>query len=261
MDSLELHIAGGDLEAERLLRRGTTSVLAWREALADGPVHRSTDALWNVRSSFVQSAYGAAAGRYDQLVVDVFQKITSPSWQRIHLHFDTDLFCCVNLMFLVTHLRQVPELIWVTRREASPLTLLDRVFLHSCWHAYASDDPRILEGLIEQAPHSLQAFLPAMQAHLERFPSTITGMGRPQEIIDELREQGIDEDTALISAFIAVDNNRYGWGDLQIRREIDLYRYLQAGDSVQQHLGGCRIDVRSSAWRWDASSRTIRETV
>lgn len=259
MDSLELHIASGDLEADRLVRRGTTSVLAWREALADGPVHHAPDELWIMRSSFVRSAYGAEEGSYNERVVAVFREITSQPWQRIHLHFDTDLFCCVNLMFLVTQLRRVPEVIWVTRREASPLTLLDRVFLHSCWHAYASDDPRILEGLIEQAPHSLQAFLPAMKAHLERFPSTITGMGRPQEIIDELREQGVDEDTAMISAFIALDTNRYGWGDLQIRREIDLYRRQQSGDSVQQHLGGCTIDVRSSPWRWDASSRTIRQ--
>ncbi|MFM8770546.1 MAG: hypothetical protein ACKOE4_00770 [Candidatus Kapaibacterium sp.] len=257
MDTLEIHIAGGDVMAERLIRTGRSLVIAWREALADGPVQPFVDDLFAARSRFVELAYGAPSGSYQEMVVDPFIELTTRPVQRAHLHFDTDLFCCVNLMFLATHLRKVPELVWTTSAESSPLSLLDRVFLHSCWHAFAQDDPRILEGLIEQAPVSMRAFLPAMQAHLQRFPSTISGMGRPQEIIDELIDRGIDDDAALISAFQAIDENRYGWGDLQIRREIEWTRRQREGASVTRDVGGCVVQSQNPVWQWDPSGRII----
>lgn len=257
MDTVEIHIASGDIEAERLVRTGCTGVVAWREALADGPVQPFVDDLFALRSRFVESAYGASVASYQAMVVDPFIELTSAPLQRAHLHFDTDLFCCVNLMFLVTHLRKVPELVWTTSKESSPLSLLDRVFLHSCWHAYTQDDPRVLEGLAEQAPPSMRAFLPAMQAHLERFPSTLSGMGRPQEIIDELLDRGIDDDTALISAFMAIDENRYGWGDMQIRREIEWTRHQRQGASITRDVGGCLVRSQNSVWQWDPSRRII----
>lgn len=257
MDTVEIHIASGDAEAERLLRTGRSSVIAWREALADGPVRPFADDLFAIRSRFVEASYGAPSGSYQTMVVEPFVEITSAPLQRADLHFDTDLFCCVNLMFLVTHLRKVPELIWTTPTESSPLTLLDRVFLHSCWHAYTQDDPRILEGLIEQAPPSMRAFLPAMQAHLERFPSTLSGMSRPQEMVDELLDRGIDDDAALISAFLAIDENRYGWGDQQIRREIEWTRRHRTAENVTRDVGGCRVTSHHPAWQWDPSRRII----
>lgn len=257
MDTVEIHIAGGDIEAERLVRTGRSAVVAWREALADGPVTPFVEDLFVLRSRFVEESYGALSGSYQTMVADPFLELTSAPIQRAHLHFDTDLFCCVNLMFLVTHLRKVPELVWTTSIESSPLSLLDRVFLHSCWHAYMQDDPRVLEGLIEQAPASMRAFLPSMQAHLERFPSTLTGMGRPQEIIDELLDRGINDDTALISAFLAIDENRYGWGDMQIRREIEWTRRQRDGASVIRDVGGCIVRSQNPIWQWDPSRRII----
>lgn len=257
MDSIDLHVAGGDIEADRLKRLGLTSVVAWREALADGPVSAETNQLFDLRRHFVESAYGAAEGAYEPMVRHIFAELISHPSKRIHLHFNTDLFCAVNLMFLVTHLRRVPELVWTTPIEASPLSLLDRVFLHSCWHAYCGSDPRILEGLIDQAPMTMRAFVPSMRAHLERFPSTISGMSKPQEILSELIDRGIDDDEALISAFVTIDENRYGWGDAQIRREIAWTRMQRAGVDVRRDIGGCQISSSSPQWRWNPLRNVI----
>lgn len=257
MGSIDLHIAGGDVEADRLARRGYTQVLAWREALADGPVCTDINELFELRSHFVHESYGASVGLYDTSVRSVFDELVLQRADRVHLHFDTDLFCTVNLMFLVTHLRKVPELIWTTRTEASPLSLLDRVFLHSCWHAYAGKDPRVLEGLIEQAPMSMRAFVPSMRLHLERFPSTTSGMGRPQEMVAELFDRGIEDDEALISAFIAIDENHYGWGDKQILREVSWTRMQHAGRHFRRDVGGCVVESEMPQWRWDPLRKTI----
>ncbi|MEY3385220.1 MAG: hypothetical protein RIR53_31 [Bacteroidota bacterium] len=252
MDSLILHVASGDIAMEALRRRGLSTIIPWREALADGPVVAWAEDLFARRRHFVVEAYDADIDQYSAMIEEPFREITTKRWDAVHLHFDTDLFCCVNLMFLVTHLRHVPELVWWIRDQQYPLSLLDRVFLHSCWHAYAGDDPRILEGLIEQAPRTLQRFIPAVRAHLERFPDVHTGIGRPMMIITELNERGIHDDDALVSAFIAIDENRYGWGDRQIMREAKLLRQIRSGSAVTMELGGCRLDLRSPVWRWDA---------
>lgn len=257
MDSIDLHIACGDIEADRLQRLGHTSVVAWREALADGPVRPFADDLFAIRSRFVEASYGAPSGSYQSMVVEPFLEITSAPLQRADLHFDTDLFCCVNLMFLVTHMRKVPELIWTTPTESSPLSLLDRVFLHSCWHAYCGSDPRVLEGLIDQAPMTMRAFVPSMRAHLERFPSTISGMSKPQEILAELIDHGIEDDDALISAFVTIDENRFGWGDAQICREIAWTRQQRSGIDIRRDIGGCQISSSSPQWRWDPLRNVI----
>ena len=80
-----------------------------------------------------------------------------------------------------------------------------------------------------------------MNAHLQRFPETATGLGKPQEIIHDLLDRGLEENEDIINGFIALDANTYGWGDAQILRELRLTRALLQGEHVAYAVGGATL--------------------
>ncbi|MCX6140206.1 MAG: hypothetical protein NTX15_05150 [Candidatus Kapabacteria bacterium] len=190
-------------------------------------------------------------------VEGVFEKIIGGGWERVVLHFDTDLFCCINFLFLVSQLGSVPELTWDLRDRTIALNTMDRVFIGSCWRAYSSSDPSSLQDLLDQAPSRLQPLKTALMAHLQRFPSTQTGLGRPQELVQEILDRGLVESEDLVQAFIALDDNVYGWGDAQILRERKQLQSIREG-SATCVLGGVTQTTTGPHWQWDPLKRKLR---
>ncbi len=257
MAVLTLHIAHGDMEVPRLRALGYDHVVPWREALADGPVRPRSIDLVNLRRDFVERAYSSSAEEYDIAIVGVLEQIMSGTWKEVVLHFDKDLFCCVNFMFLVSVLGSVPRLVWDVGAAPFVLSTMDRAYITSCWRAYASADPRMLEDLILQSPPSLIALTDALRAHLVRFPSTQSGYGRPQELVLEILDRGLTETEDLVQAFIALDQNVYGWGDVQIIRERKLASAIQAGHATMD-LGGLTQTITGPHWQWDPLKQKLR---
>jgi|GEM_PF-1245394 len=257
MAFLTLHIAQGDADVARLRGYGFEHILPWREALADGPVRQRVDELFNTRRQFVTTAYSSSSNEYETSVVSIFHQITHGQWNQIVLHFDSDLFCCVNFMFLVSTLSSVDRLVWDVRSSQIELGVIDRAFISSCWRVYAGTDPTSIEDLLRQAPPRLLILARALEAHVRRFPNVRTGLGRPQEILEELIARGLTEDEDLVQAFITLDNNTYGWGNVQILRELRSLRALQRGSPLPVYLGGTSQITTGPHWKWDPLKKRL----
>ncbi len=257
MDVLTLHVANGDMDVPRLRAHGYDNVRAWREALADGPVKPRALDLIDLRRDFVARAYSSSVEEYNVAVVAVLEEVTNGTWQEVVLHFDSDLFCSVNFMFLVSILGNVPQLVWDKRSTSIALSTMDRAYITSCWRAYAGTDPIMLEDLILQVPPRLVTLADALHAHLMRFPSTQSGYGRPQELVLEILARGLTETDDLVQAFIALDDNVYGWGDVQIIRERKLAAAIHAGNATMD-LGGLTQTATGPHWQWDPLKQKLR---
>ncbi len=258
MDTVELHIASGDMGLGSIPKSLARTIVPWREALADGPVTRNTADLIHLRKRFVERAYSSTPEEYSQRIEDTLHTITQHSWESVTLHFDADLFCVVNAMFLVAQVSRVPSLTWQLPTVAINLTALDRAFIASCWNAYAGSDPTLLEELLPQAPSRLRFIAAAMRSHLERFPNVRTKLGKPQEIVREILDRGLTENVDVINAFIALDANEYGWGDVQILRELRMLRAIESGAPVRIELGGVSQSTAQSYWQWDPRAGRVR---
>jgi hypothetical protein len=258
MAALTLHIASGDLAVPRLLARGLEHVVPWREALADGPVTVRKDELIPLRQRWISQAYSSSTDAYDTMVTEVVNVITDPTWEHIVLHFDTDLFCVVNALFVSTCCGHANTLAWEGGGEEYALSTMDRAYLRSCWQAYAGADPTLIEERIRQAPPRLAFVARALRAHCERFPSTRTGLGAPEDIVAEILDRGLTDDIDVVQAFTALDANRYGWGDVQILRELRLVRQIRAGEPVRRSLGGVVQTTTGPHWQWDPLAHRLR---
>ncbi len=251
-----LHIANGDADAPRLRSTGYEHVLVWREALADGPVSPRPAELFPLRRSFVTTAYSSSEDEYQRVIESEFHSIINGRWDEVILHFDTDLFCCVNCVFLLSQLGAVPRIVWDLRTSTIELSTMDRAFLASCWRAYAGPDPTIIEDLLKQTPSKLSHIAVALRAHLERFPNVRTKLGRPQELIEELLARGLTEPEDLVQAFIALDDNVYGWGDAQILRERRSIETIRSG-TAPMHIGGVTQRTTGPHWQWDPLKKRL----
>lgn len=256
MDVLTLHVANGDMDVPRLQQRGYEHIRVWREALADGPVRSRPTELFPLRRAFVTTAYSSSEEEYIRVIEQEFAHIVNGTWSEVVLHFDTDLFCCVNCLFLVSQLGAVPRLVWDLRSRSIELTTMDRAFLASCWRAYAGTDPTMIADLLRQTPSTLSHVANAMRAHFERFPNTKTKLGRPQELVEELLARGLTEPEDLVQAFIALDANVYGWGDVQILRERRSIESIRSGTAVM-HIGGVAQRTTGPHWQWDPLKRRL----
>jgi hypothetical protein len=257
MATVDLHLASGDHRADMLRRAGCLHVLAWREALADGPITARRDDLLALRRQFVTQAYSSSAEQYDAMVATVLTDVREGSYQHIMLHFDNDLFCVTNALFCISQLSNVATVSWTTPQGVIELTTLDRAFASSCWRALADTTPLGLIDLLPQLPQQLQFLRPALVAHLQRFPARDTGFGKPQEIIRDLLDRGLEEEADIINGFIALDANTYGWGDVQILRELRITRAMLRGEDVRLSIGGVTLHTKHPTWVWDVRRNTV----
>lgn len=257
MATVDLHLANGDHRADALRRSGYQNVRAWREALADGPITARRDELLALRRQFVTHAYSSSPEHYDEMVTSVLTELREGPFQHIMLHFDDDLFCITNAVFCIAQLSHVPLLSWTTPSGVLELSTLDRAFASSCWRALADTTPLGLIDLLPQLPTQLAFLRSALVAHLERFPRRDTGFGKPQEIIRDVLDRGLEEEADIVNGFIALDANTYGWGDAQILRELRCTRALLRGENVKLSIGGVTIHTHHPTWMWDVRRNTV----
>lgn len=257
MATVDLHLASGDHRADALRRSGHENVQPWREALADGPITARRDDLLVLRRQFVTHAYSSSAEQYDAMVTSVLTEMREGPFQHIMLHFDEDLFCITNAVFCIAQLSHVPNLSWTTPTGVIELSTLDRAFASSCWRAIADSTPLGVIDLLPRIPHQLGILRGALTAHLQRFPSRETGFGKPQEIIRDLLDRGLEEHEDIINGFVALDANTYGWGDTQILRELRITRGLLRGENLLLQIGGVTINAGHPSWVWDVRRNTV----
>ncbi|MBN3518464.1 DUF1835 domain-containing protein [Algoriphagus lutimaris] len=239
-----LHILNGDSLASKFPPdiHGQRAVV--RECLLDGPVEaQSLEELWVIRDEYLTSHYGSKEKGYFEKVVPEFETIlTARSDEKVYCWFEKDLFCQVNLWFVMNLLRKhqgevyliIPEKADLRLgfaelnerqlhehfRDARLLTKNERSILGNLWTLYQLQHIDEAMTLAKQDHYELPFLLEAVQAWKDAIPHG-TYPGKPKatllEILDELKT---DDFKKIFLEFIK-RAPIYGFGDLQIKRLLE----------------------------------------
>ncbi len=266
-----LHIHNGDASADV----ARTSAIpgehfAFREALVEGPTPANRDtAEWRkLRAQHLAEAYGEDLDRCERELEAQDEELKrSNVHDEVVLWFEHDLFCQVNLLYLLQwfaqqqpkaklslvcivqfpgkdNFRGLGELnaeqlasLFPSRRLVTQEQL---TLAQSAWDAYCSRDPTDIQSLLETDTVALPFLRPALLAHLQRFPSTRNGLGRIENCALQLVTSGVDDFGELFRRFQDAEP-RYGLGDAQFR--LALRRLIEAGQPLLNAVG---TDVKTT---------------
>ena len=225
-------------DAELLVER-----IVFREALVVGPVGGATwEEFWETRIEFLTKQYGATALDVEERTVAELEKIRSlADGVELSLWFEDDLFCQVNLWFILSLLADKPTLRvfrvfppeapsenrWRGFADASPeeleqtceskvpFTSSDLALGKNLWEAYRLGDGAQLIALSKSVSPCFRQLAEVCQAHIDRI-SADPNERRPEKVILELLAKGITDFDTLFSQF-SEREGIYGFGDLQVR--------------------------------------------
>lgn len=261
-----LHIHNGDSTADTLREsRFPGEHFAFREALATGPTPQglAKDAWFEVRAKYLaeETELDAAAIQQDLAQLDASLANIS-GHEEIILWFEHDLFCQINLAYLLDHFarrgvgqarlslicigefpgrpnfRGLGELtagqlasLFDTRHE---VTSAELGLAQKAWGAYCSPDPHDLERLLAEDTSAMPFLRGALEQHLARYPSVHNGLGHAENKLLSLIAGGNTKFGSLCPAFFNAEPT-YGLGDSQIWR--DLKRAAKAAQPLIQQVG------------------------
>ena len=225
-----LHIHNGDsvlMTARRANLPGEQ--IAFRDTLVMGPI--AEDDWIESRARFLSVAYGEKLLRARNVLLEQERLLdAAATHDEVVLWFEHDLFCLVNLLYLLKRLAGHPrvttlwcaeqlggrdeaelETLYASRRAVTPGMSAAAA---RAWAAYASPDPLALNILLDE--ESDFPFLRSgLRLHAARFPSTRTGLGAVETRALEIVAAGANDFLKVFDAFNGEDQ-RYGFGDLQL---------------------------------------------
>jgi hypothetical protein len=243
-DMRRIALLNGDCLAEQLKdAKLPLERIVFREALVSGPLGGATwEEFWETRIGFLTQNYGATAQAVQEKTVAEAEKIRSlTDGVELSLWFEDDLFCQVNLWFILSLLADKPTLRvfrvfppeapsenrWRGFADASPEELeqayctkvlfsnQDMGLGKSLWEAYRLGDGAQLMTLSKSVSPCFRQLKEVCQAQLDRI-SEDPNDRRPEKVILELLAKGITDFDTLFSQF-SEREGIYGFGDLQVR--------------------------------------------
>jgi hypothetical protein len=221
--------------------------IVFREALVSGPLGGATwEEFWETRVRFLTQNYGATAQAVQEKTVAELEKIRSlADGVELSLWFEDDLFCQVNLWFVVNLLSEShhikifrvfppessPANSWKGFGDSSatalaqayeakvPFNSSDLALGKNLWEAYRLGDGAQLAALSKSVSPCFRHLEEVCQAQLDRISEDSTKR-RPEKVILELLAKGITDFDSLFSQF-SEREGIYGFGDLQVRELLD----------------------------------------
>ena len=238
-----LHVLNGDVTASVFAAAGLPGdVLIWRDILVEGLL----TAEWTeptalaARAAFLAERLAIEPARYLRGVHEQEEGLASAlRHDEVVLWFEQDLFCAVNLWYLLA---------WFSRRPAAArlalihppidavkgLGLLEPAQLGAlfterrlvtpgalalgrrAWEAYTDADPRGAAALAHQDHEALPFVREAFQHHCERFPSAATGLNEVETATLDTLDRGAKVFGELFRLVTADPRTRpHGMGDVQ----------------------------------------------
>lgn len=267
-----LHIHNGDSSANIAKASSLPGEhFAWRESLITGPTPAqvSGDEWRSVRARHLSEAYGIDFQECERGLRDQEKKLSSfEGHEEVVLWFEQDLFCQINLLYLLNWLAQqdtgktklclicigefpgkenfrgLGELnaeqmasLFPARQQVTSAQLK---LAELAWAAYCSADPTDVEKVVESETSVLPFLRQALKAHLRRFPSTKNGLGSIENRGLKLIHSGTISFIDLFRRFGDAEPE-YGLGDAQF------WLALQRMRGARQPL--LRIDNGNSGGR------------
>ncbi len=213
-----LHIVNGLATLNVLDRTDIRGArLSGDDIFAEGPVVDSleNERSWAMRAEYLQERFRIPKSEYLERRAERERGLRSSAYhEEIVLWFEFDLFCQMNLLYLLNWFAQrdlgnskltlicpgtfpgmkqfrglgtlTPKQLaslFATRTEVSSA---QRVLAVKAWKAYGGSDPTAIERLLEEGTDDLPHLRSALLAHLERFPSPKNGLNQVQTKILEL---------------------------------------------------------------------------
>jgi hypothetical protein len=286
-----LHVLNGDVTATVFAAAGLPGdVLVWRDILVEGPL----TAEWTeptalaARATFLAERLAIDPELYLRVVREQEEGLAGAlRHDEVVLWFEQDLFCAVNLWYLLA---------WFSRRPAAarlvlvyPPTDAVKGLGRRAWGAYTDADPRGAAALADQDHEALPFVRQAFQHHCERFPSVATGLNEIETAPLETLERGTKTFGELFRSVTADPRTRqHGMGDVQLAAYVRgltplvsisnadvtaaeiavtaLGREVLAGRrdwlsvrAIDVWLGGVHLEGHRPRWRWDGARRQLVE--
>ncbi len=238
------HVLNGDALATEFPFDG--NLVICREALVDGPVatDKGLDVFWRNRARFIKDNFTAEGDHdYDAFVRSQFEKLKTPDQEAIHLWFEHDLFCQLNMWFTIffLHRHKIDAPLYVVMPPSKGENIwlgfgrMDANSLRNCFEKkvqFSPDDKKLAltlwdsfqsHGLNKLLDHSRSqsACFPLLrevcEAHVARFAQT--GLGRPQRILKSILDSGVKDFNSVFQTFWKTEGI-YGFGDTQVRQML-----------------------------------------
>lgn len=227
-------------------------IIVVREALMNGDLSGGTlHEFWQSRAKYL----GLAATEYHNNVVKEFEKImNAPDNSEFNLWFEYDLFCQVNMWFVISMINSLPikkkvyavytshldrssKQFWNGFGPANPgelsicfagrtsLSNADLLSGQHLWTAYKNGHLGELTRLAENPSPSFPYLQEVIKAHVDRFPADGT-KGRPERVIEDIIKN-ISTDFQKVCREFWSRESIYGFGDTQVKELYD--KVMQQG--------------------------------
>jgi len=240
-----IHILNGDKLAMQFPDVIPGEKIIVREALIDGPVKAdSLEEFWKIRSRFINENYPDASDLdYSKLSISEFEKILNlPSDSKIYCWFEEDLFCQVNLWFVIYLLRGHPgdvflilpfpdspyhftnlserDLVDSFNSKAHFLNIKEREILETLWHYFQNGE--IFEALLigELFNERFPFLKKAIEAWRDMIPVG-EFPGKPKATLLEIKKELQTEEFQPIFNEFQKRLPIYGFGDLQVKKLLN----------------------------------------
>ncbi len=246
------HILNGDALMEHFPKSIDGELIVMRECLVDGGVDgNDLNEFFQIRASFISTFFdGFSTVDYSEKSVSEFVKIQNvPNGSGLNLWFEDDLFCQVNMWFvlsLISENKTHPFVFLVRPNLNNPynfgamseaeleIAFQNRVKIEGSeleemsklWSYYRKNDLGALFDCAEKLKHKFPFLLPAVQAHKNRLPHN--GIpGRPSQTLMQIMDELQTSDFAILFREFNKREAIYGFGDLQVKRMLDEIRKRQ----------------------------------
>ncbi len=237
----QYHILNGDALKSQFPLSIKGELIIARECLVDGAVNgESLEDLFATRAKFISQHYGATPTEYQEKVVSEFEKIQRiESGAEINLWFEDDLFCQVNMWFVLSLMKGKDNPIFLVRPDvhtrygfggldeegllsifenSKKMTELDK--LSDFWKAYQSENNDQLLAHAKELKTAYPFMFDAVQAHIARIPKG-DSLGRPTETLIQIMKDLDTEEFGTIFQEFCKREPIYGYGDSQVKRLLD----------------------------------------
>lgn len=239
----------GDALTERFLALGLEgTVIVTREAMISGSLEGNTLVeFYRNRANYLIGPGASDLQQYYAYSVSEFDKIcTARDRDRFFLWFGYDLFCFMNMLFVISRIRSLgiqkeiriaypsflsEEKVWNDFGKAGVTDLqysLDhaiivdeehQVLAEKLWLAFRKENLEEIGELSLRQSNAFPYLRSVCKAHIDRFPRN-GRPGKPEAILSEIIRKG-KKDFSSVFVDFQKTQGIYGFGDTQVKEIYD----------------------------------------
>ena len=249
MGSKIYHVLNGDSLANEFPSKLLPGeIVVMREALIDGDLGgKNLEEFWKIRAAYLENLPETEGKKYFNSVVPEMKKIirASPSAE-FNLWFEYDLFCQINLWFILSLLRKrqaygdifivYPDYTnesekwkgfgWfkegdLVRSYQKRVKLEDKdlQLADALWNDFKENNLEGLKELVHVSSYSFPYLKDVIQAHIDRFPQA-DKKPRPELVLEDIIKTGKKDFPSAFQEFFQREGI-YGFGDTQLKKIYD----------------------------------------